>query len=172
MFSWPRHGAPRNNKSQRGFITRSSFSYVWCIEFRFIRASLVLRPTRKSLWKYFIAMFTRLRNTLQCVMTLRFREICVSFDLSPRYQFVSVGGGTPTLKRFFRNVRSLRSIATAVLLSVIAGTSCMKKYTIEETREKLAGIRLTERFSDLVASEIRWFLVWKWDERRAVTRHR
>lgn len=101
-------------------------------------------------------MFTRLRNTLRYVMTLRFREICVSFDLSPRYQFVSVGGGTPTLKRFFRNVRSLRSIATAVLLSVIAYD---KKYTIEETREKLAGIRLTERFSDLVASEIRWFLV-------------
>lgn len=174
MFSWPRHGAPRNNKSQRGFITRSSFSYVWCIEFRFIRASLVLRPTRKFLWKYFIAMFTRLRNTLRCVTTLRFREICVSFDLSPRYRFVSVRGVTPTLKRLFRNVRSLRSIATAVLLSVIAVTSSMKKYTIEETREKLAGIRLTERerFSDLVASEIRWFLVWKWDERRAVTRHR
>lgn len=167
MFCWPRHGAPRNNKSQRGFITRSSFSYVWCIEFRFISASLVLRPTRKFLWKYFIAMFTRLRNTLRCVTTL-------SFDLSPRYRFVCVRGVTPTLKRLFRNVRSLRSVATAVLPSVIAGTSNMKKYTIEETKEKLAGIRLTERerSSDLVASEIRWFLVWKWDERRAVTRHR
>lgn len=174
MFSWPRHGAPRNNKSQRGFITRSNFSYAWCIEFRFIRAFLVLRPTRKFLWKHFIAMFARLRNALRCVTTFRFREICVSFDLSPRYRFLSVRGVTPTLKRLFRNVRSLRSIATAVLLFVIAGTSSTKKYTIEETKEKLAGIWLTERkrFSDLVASEIRWFLVWKWDERRAVTRHR